>query len=551
MPKPTYIFGHKNPDADAICSAIGYAAYKEAIGEKGFVAARCGNSNARIDAILERFQVPLPVFIGDVTPRLEDIMKTEFWKAAPDSTCAEALQLIDQYDVRSLPVVSEDGRAKGLVSIFDLGEYFTPRISDPLRMRKVRSTITAIARSLKAESIYLHEPDELEELFVRIGAMDIRSFGNFAQKEVSPRQSIIVVGDRWDIQEKSMQLGVRLLVITGNLEIDPEMIERAKEKKVSLIVSPYDSATTSWIIRSASFLDNLFGTEMIKFHREERVRDVQKRIARKYAPLYLVTDSQDHLLGVFSKTDIFKPPTTKIVLVDHNELSQAVSGAGEVEIQEIIDHHRLGNVPTDQPILFINRPVGSTCTIVADRFFSAGLEPSPPIAGVLMAGLISDTLLLSSPTTTDTDRRVLERLAKIADTDPRELADSIFTSGSVILNSEPDKVIQMDCKVYEEGDIRFSVSQVEELGFDNFWSHEETLKKALADYRESENVDFSALLVTDINSQNSLLVVAGEQSLIEGISYPSVTSGEIFDLKGIVSRKKQLIPYLSKLFASS
>ncbi len=551
MPKPTYIFGHKNPDADAICSAIGYAAFKDAIGEKGFEAARCGNSNARIDSILNQFHVPLPIFIGDVTPRLEDVMKTDFWKASPQSTCAEALQLIDQYDVRSLPVVCEDGKAKGLVSIFDLGEYFTPRVSDPLRMRKVRSTITAIARSLKAECIHLHEPDELEELFVRIGAMDIRSFGNFAEKEVSPRQSIIVVGDRWDIQEKSMQLGVRLLVITGSLEIDPEMIERAKEKKVSLIVSPYDSATTSWIIRSASFLDDLFGTEMIKFHREDRVRDVQKRIARKYAPLYLVTDSQDRLLGVFSKTDIFKPPTTKIVLVDHNELSQAVSGAGEVEILEIIDHHRLGNIPTDQPILFINRPVGSTCTIVADRFFKEGLEPSPAIAGILMAGLISDTLLLSSPTATATDKEILDRLAKISNVDPKDLADNIFTSGSVILNSKPEQVIQMDCKVYEEGDTRFSVSQVEELGFNNFWEHETALKEALDHFREAEALRFSALLITDINTQNSLLVVSGEESLIASISYPSVTSGQIFELKGIVSRKKQLIPYLSKLFADS
>jgi len=513
--------------------------------------ARCGNSNARIDTILGRFNVPLPTFIGDVTPRMEDVMRTEFWKAAPNSTCAEALQLIDEHDVRSLPVVDKEGKAKGLVSIFDLGEYFTPRVSDPLRMRKVRSTITAIARSLKAKTVILHDPDKLEELFVRIGAMDIRSFGNFAQKEVSPQQSIIVVGDRWDIQEKSMQLGVRLLVVTGNLDLDDEMIQRAKEKNVSLIISPYDSATTSWIIRSASFLDDLFAPDMIEFHREDRVRDVQKRIARKYAPLYFVTDSDKNLLGVFSKTDIFKPPTTQIVLVDHNELSQAVSGANEVEILEVIDHHRLGNIPTDQPILFINRPVGSTCTIVADLFFKEGLEPPPEIAGILMAGLISDTLFLSSPTTTEVDREILKRLSKIADVDPKDLADNIFSSGSVILNAEPERVIQMDCKIYEEADIRFSVSQVEELGFDNFWDHEDALRSALQSFLDEEKLDFSALLVTDINSQNSLLVVAGSDQLISGISYPSTASTTIFDLKGIVSRKKQLIPYLSKLFSIS
>ncbi len=551
MEKPTYIFGHKNPDADAICSAIGYAAFKKAIGQEGFQPARCGNSNARIDAILKRFQIPLPIFIGDVTPRLDDVMKREFWKASPQSTCAEALQMIDEYDVRSLPIVTEDGTAKGLVSIFDLGEFFTPRVNDPLRMRRVRSTITAIARSLKGNAVHLEDPDKLEDLFVRIGAMDIRSFGNFAQKEVPARQSIIVVGDRWDIQEKSLQLGVRLLVITGDLEIEPDLVERAKEKGVSLITSPYDSATTSWIIRSASFLDNVYGTDMICFHEDEKVRDVQRRISRKYAPLYFVTDPSKKLLGIFSKTDIFKPATTKIVLVDHNELTQAVNGADQVEILEIIDHHRLGNVPTDQPILFINQPVGSTCTIVADKFFREGLEPSPEIAGVLLSGLISDTLMLSGPTTTQTDKEVLERLEKIAGVDARELADSIFSSGSVILNSAPEEVIRMDCKIYEEGEARFSVSQVEELGFDNFWTHESSLKTALREHREKEELDFSALLVTDINKQNSLLVVSGENGYISGISFPHVKSDEIFDLKGIVSRKKQLIPYLSKLFSES
>lgn len=549
MEKPTYIFGHKNPDADAICSAIGYSAFKQAIGQKNFQPARCGNSNARIDAILSRFETPLPTFIGDVTPRLGDVMKTDFWKASPLSTCAEALQMIDEHDVRSLPVVTEDGTAKGLVSIFDLGEFFTPRISDPLRMRRVRSTITAITRSLKAKALYIEDPDNLEDLFVRIGAMDIRSFGNFAQKEVPARQSIIVVGDRWDIQEKSLQLGVRLLVITGNLEVEPEIVERAKKMNVSLITSPYDSATTSWIIRSASFLDDVYGTEIISFHPDEKVRDVQKRISRKYAPLYFVTNTSKQLLGIFSKTDIFRPPTTKIVLVDHNELSQAVSGADQVEILEIIDHHRLGNIPTDQPILFVNQPVGSTCTIVADRFFKEGLEPNPKIAGILMSGLISDTLMLTGPTTTDMDREILKRLEKIANVDAKELADSIFTSGSVILSSPPAEVIEMDCKIYEEGSVRFSVSQVEELGFDNFWNHEAALKEALRTYQESEELDLAALLVTDINRQNSILVVSGTEEFIGGISFPHVQSNEIFDLKGIVSRKKQLIPYLSKLFA--
>lgn len=548
-PSPIHIFGHKNPDADAICSVLGYEAYRHARGEKHYVAARCGNSNARIDMIMERFGLSLPVFIGDVTPRLEDIMTRQVWKIGRYNTCAEALELIDEHDVRALAVVENEDRLIGAVSIFQLGEHFTPRVKEPLRMRRVTTTIDAIVRSLKAQVLNLHQGDVLHEFFVRVGAMDIRSFGSVVgQSSIAPEDSIIIVGDRWDIQEKCLQLGVRLLVITGNLQVEPDMVERARQRNVSLITSPFDSATTSWIIRSASFIETAIDREVIKFSAQDRVRDVQRKISRRYNPLYFVTDTEDKLLGVFSKSDLFRPSGKRIALLDHNELTQAVNGAGEVEIAEIIDHHRLGNIPTDQPILFMNQPVGSTCTIVADLFHRDGMQPSPAIAGVLMAGIISDTLNLTGPTTTPRDGELLSWLSTIAGEDANKLADAIFSSGSILLSETPARVIETDCKVYEEGEVRFSVSQIEELGFDNFWAREGEIFEALESYRESEKLMFSSLLVTDINRQNSLLVVAGGAEVAQLISYPAVVKDRIFDLAGIVSRKKQVIPYLASLF---
>jgi manganese-dependent inorganic pyrophosphatase len=235
------------------------------------------------------------------------------------------------------------------------------------------------------------------------------------------------------------------------------------------------------------------------------------------------------------------------VLVDHNELTQAVPGADEVTITEIIDHHRLGPMATPQPILFINEPVGSTCTIVADLFRRHGLKPTPDLAGLMMAGLISDTLLLQSPTSTPKDAEVLAWLESHAKIKRQALADLIFSSGSVILASPPDKVIRSDFKVYEEDEVRFAVSQVEELGFDNFWSHAKAMTKALADLRADEKLAFACLLVTDINTQNSLMLVQGDPEFIRRISYTHVQQDEIFDLPGVVSRKKQLIPYLTSL----
>jgi manganese-dependent inorganic pyrophosphatase len=548
MPDPIYILGHKNPDADAICSALAYEAFKHAIGQTEYVAARCGNSNARIDAILERFKIPLPLFLGDVTPRVENIMHRNVLSVNKNSTCAEALELIDQHDIRALPVVDDKGKLEGLVSIFQLGEFFIPKPKEPRAMRRVHTSITSIIRSLDAEVLHSENSDVSEELFVRIGAMDIRSFGNHHKEQGLPSdKSIIIVGDRWDIQERSLQLGVRLLVITGGLEVDPDVVTRAKERNVSLIVSPYDSATTSLIIRTATYINDLIEREVQCFPPGDRISSVRRRIANSNYPLYMVQNDRKELIGVFSKSDILRPSKTRIALVDHNELGQAIDGASEVQITEILDHHRLGNIPTEQPILFINRPVGSTCSIVADLFRSRSLTPTPGIAGVMMAGIISDTLLLNSPTTTPLEGELLDWLGPIAGIEPKELADLIFTAGSLIVNNSPEQVVRSDCKIYDEGEIRYSVSQIEELGFDNFWNKESELAKALSEYQQEEELLFSFLLVTDINSQNSLLVVAGTDEVKEAISYPRRRQSNVYELKGIVSRKKQLIPYISTM----
>ncbi len=552
MTEPIHIFGHKNPDADAICSAIGYEAYKHAIGQNEYNAARCGNSNARIDAILERFQVPLPPFIGDVTPRLKSIMNTQPQTVSRHHTCAEALERIDQYDLRTLPVLDSEGVLEGAISFFQLGEFFIPKPLTPRDMRRVHTSISAIVRSLGAEVLHSQREDDLEELYVRIGAMDIRSFGQYHIQEGTPAEnSIIIVGDRWDIQERCLQLGVRLLVITGGLEVEPEVIERARQANVSLIVSPFDSASTAWIIRTATFVDQLVRSEVPCFSPEERIRTIKGRIAEQNDPLYMVIDESRRLLGVFSKSDILRPSATRIALVDHNELGQAVDGASEVSITEIIDHHRIGNIHSDQPILFINRPVGSTCSIIADLFRSDGLTPSPPIAGILMAGILSDTLFLNSPTTTPLEAELLDWLGPIAGEEPKALADLIFSSGSVIINQSADEVICSDCKTYDEGEIHYSVSQIEELGFNNFWEKADTLERELETYRASTNLLFSFLLVTDINTQDSLLVVAGDEAVLSQINYPRFGKSNIYDLKGIVSRKKQLMPYISTLLKTS
>ncbi len=545
---PTYIIGHKNPDADAICSAIAYAAFKEAKGIPGFVAARCGNSNARIDTILQRFKQPLPLYISDVTPRVRDLMIDNVVAVSSNATCAEALELIDKHDVRLLPVITDDRQVVGTISIIQLGSHFIPKVNELREMRRVSSSLSQIVRALRGKPIYTKDAEKNEDLYVRIGAMDVRSFGKFSESEgILPKQSVVIVGDRWDIQQRSIQIGVRALVVTGNLPVDEEVIQQAREAEVSLIVSPYDSATTAWVIRTASSVDRLIDRKFSSVSPDLRIADLRRKVASTSALAYMVLNDEGKLIGILSKTDILKSVKTRLVLVDHNEMTQAVTGAQEVTIAEIIDHHRLGSLNTQQPILFINEPVGSTCTIVADLFRREGLTPSPEIAGIMMGGIISDTLHLNSPTSTEKDAFVLGWLSRIAGVDSKDLADAIFSSGSVILANSPDKVIRSDFKIYDEDHVRFAVSQVEELGFGNFWKHAKPLCAALERMRASEGLAFACLLVTDINSQNSLLLVKGDADFISRISYAHVEKDEIFDLPGIVSRKKQLIPYIGSL----
>jgi manganese-dependent inorganic pyrophosphatase len=544
----TYVIGHRNPDADAICSAIAYAAYKEARGEAGHLAARCGNSNARIDTILERFRQPLPVYLSDVWPRVRDLMKTDVVSVPENATCAEALELIDTNDVRFLPVVDSGGKVVGTISLPHLGGVFIPRVNSPKLMRQVYGNLRNIARALKATVIHSVEDSRVEDFYVRLGTMDIRSFWKISELDGIPaKQSLIIVGDRRDIQLRAIELGLRGIILTSGLSIDPDVLQKAKEAGVSVISSPYDSATTAWVVRTASGIERVIDRTFGSVGPDARISEIRRKMATLAASALMVLGDDGRMLGVLSKSDILKPVRTKLVLVDHNETSQAVSGAEDVTITEIIDHHRLGSMNTPNPILFINEPVGSTCTIVAGLFRTAGITPAPEIAGIMMSGLISDTLHLNSPTTTPKDAEILAWLSGIAGEDPRALAEVIFASGSVIQANTPEAIVQADHKVYEEEGVRFSVSQVEELGFSNFWNRSKSIASALDELRKRERLALAALLVTDINTQNSLLLAKGDPEIIERITYAHVEKDEIFDLPGIVSRKKQLIPYLTSL----
>jgi manganese-dependent inorganic pyrophosphatase len=538
-----FVIGHRNPDTDAICSAIGYAEFKRRTGMPEAVAARCGDTNDRINFVLDTFGVPSPRFVADVSPKVRDVMHAEVLSVTPDATAAEALGLMDEHDIRVLLVLDATGKCCGLLSLFKLSKFLFPAANRLVDSRRVFSSLNNLAKTLGGKLLTGHEAGREEELVLMIGAMKIESFAQRLET-LQPEKMAVVVGDRSNIQELAIRVGVRVLIVTGGFAVEPHILEAARKNGVSVIASPHDTSTTASLCRSAVAIRHMINEQFLSFRADAPLSAVKTEAASSGFAAFPITDEDGRTVGVLSKADFLKPVDRKLILVDHNELSQAVQGAEEVEILEIIDHHRLGALTTQQPILFRNEPVGSTSTIVADCFFRENVELPKSIAGLLLAGLVSDTLNLTSPTTTARDREILPRLEKIAGVNAREFTDKLFASGSLLTLKPAPQAIKTDAKEYRENGSTFSVAQIEEVGFDQFWKRKDELLAALEDYRRGRNYLFSALMVTDVVGQESLMLVAGKKEFVAKIDYPEPQPG-VFELHNVVSRKKQLLPYLT------
>jgi manganese-dependent inorganic pyrophosphatase len=540
------VIGHRNPDTDSICSAIGYAEFKRRMGMTNVVAARCGDTNERIDFVLRHFGVPAPKFVADVSPKIRDVMETNVISVPPNATVAEALGVMDDRNIRVVPVLNEDQTCEGLISVFKMSKFFFPAPNRLFDSRRVRASVRNLACTLSARTMLEFDADKEEDLVLMVGAMSLQAFAE--RLPLYPREKLIViVGDRQEIQQLAISEGVRVLVVTGGLVVSKEMEDLARDKKVSLLISPHDSATTAMLSRAAIMVTHMMHDRFLAFREDESLSMAKPIATASNFQAFPVLDQKKRMVGILSKSDFLRKVERQLILVDHNELSQAVHGATEVEILEVLDHHRVG-LTTQQPILFRNEPVGSTCTIVAEAFIHRRIEMPDEIAGLLLAGLISDTLNLTSPTTTQRDVEMLQILEVMAGVNAREFTEKLFSSGSLLVLKPASQAINTDCKEYVEQGRTFTAAQIEEIGFDQFWKKKKEVLRALEEFRDQKKAFFSALLVTDVVTQVSLLVVAGPKEFLEKIGYPEVEPG-IYELEGVVSRKKQLLPYLTHSLA--
>jgi manganese-dependent inorganic pyrophosphatase len=420
----------------------------------------------------------------------------------------------------------------------------------PLGDRRVHTSLDRV-RAVLGASVECGERLDSEEDLVILVAASSQQTNADGLTRLGTEHVLVVVGDRPDIHRQVVEKGVRAVLLTGGFGFDLDLVRLARERGVALLRCTQDTATTVGLIRCSRRVSDVVDPSFQSFSSGDLVPHIVAAIQNSTQPLFPVLhETTGRLFGVFSKSDLVELPRTRLILVDHNEYSQAVTGADEAEILEVIDHHRLsGNLVSREPLRFINEPVGSTSTIVAQFFRVSDLRPSRETAVCLMAGLISDTLKLSSPTTTETDRRLLPWLAEIAGLDIDEFTRGFFEAGSILRELPPAAVIGTDRKEYVEAGWRVSISQIEELGLETFDEREKELQEALASLRTERTLDFACLLVTDITRHRSLLLTEGDQRITDALNYPRLRKG-IFDLEGVVSRKKQFFPYLSNHLAN-
>ena len=410
-----------------------------------------------------------------------------------------------------------------------------------------------VARILEADVVHLSGNSEDEQDFLMMVAGSSEPVMQERISRLPKEQLLTITGDRVGVQLHAVEAGVRCLVITSGFRPSEAIIHAAGKNGTSILVTDRDTASTTQLIRGARSIQSAVSTEFLSFSPETKLQAIKEKLkSNRDQVLFPVCDTEtNRLIGVFSRADLVNPERPRLILVDHNEFSQAVTVADDADIIEVLDHHRLsGNLVTKEPIQFINKTVGSTCTIVGSAFRGYQIEPSRSIAICICAGIISDTLNLTSPTTTEEDRAVLEWASGLAGIDVAKFKEDFFSACSVLRSSNIAEAVGSDRKEFEESGYRISISQVEEIGFDYFWPAREALQEELRNLIKEQNLDLACLMITDITLNDSILLIEAPVEIRQKIGYPRKDS-HLFVLKGVVSRKKQLFPFIGSLLAEN
>ena len=537
MSRPLYVIGHRNPDTDSICSAIGYAHLKQALGEAA-VPARAGKINSETRFELEKFGVEIPLLIADLYPRAKDIMSPVAITLLPDETLQELGQRMKESEAKSAAVVDEKGLLLGMVSLGDLARRYFEELEMP-DLASAGVSLRAILKVLNGKIEVAGEIDKIVRGKIWIAAAKAETF-----KRLIKAGDIALVGDREEEQLTLIECGIDLLVITGNANASNSVRAAAAERGALIFRTRFDTYTAARLVNQSIPVRSIMQQNVVAFKPADLVSDIRDITVRTRFRNYPVAEN-GKIIGMINRDRLIVPERERVVLVDHNEKTQAVEGIEEAHIVEIIDHHRLGGLETGEPIFIRHDPVGSTSTIVAFMHWHRNVEIPPQIAGLLLAGVISDTLFFRSPTATAQDRNAAERLAGIAGVELQSFGMEVLRAGSRFTDMQPEEIIRYDLKEFQIGEYRVSISQVSVMGAAELLVERvESLQAALAVVRQKDGYDLALLMLTDVLNETTHLLYAGKPVGLLRSAFGEEDAASVFVLPGTLSRKKQVVPPL-------
>lgn len=543
MREVVYITGHKNPDTDSIMSAIAYADLKNRLGEVKAIPIRLGKLNPESRFVLDYFGVKPPKIKESMQLQVKDLDIDKGNIIDPSIAIRNAWDIFQMGDANSLSVVDAEGKIVGIASLSNITRAYMDVWDDKILGRS-ETPIDNIIDVLSAKIINLPTNPRKYDGKMTVFAMNESDDTNL--EEIVIEGDIIISGNRDDYYEYLLNKKIALLILTHGAAMNEEMIDLARKNNVTVLSTEYNSFMTARLLPMTIPISHVMTTDnIVYFTTEDSLDQVREAMAKSRFRSYPVVDSSEKIVGSISRYHLISSDKKKLILVDHNERNQSIDDIEEAEIQEIIDHHRVANILTTGPVFFRAEPVGSTATIISEMYLESGIRPSKQIAGILCAAIISDTLLFRSPTTTETDKRILDRMSKIADLNPEEFADKMFRAATSLKGKSAGDLVEGDVKTFNIAGEDFRVGQVMTMNPEELTPIMEDLKTLMAEKIKAKNESTFVLVLTDIFNERSELLVVGEHFESIKQEFGDLKESGTINAPGVLSRKKQVIPRIT------
>ena len=539
----TIVIGHKNPDTDSICSAICYAALKSKITGNEYVAGRAGHVNEETQYVLNYFHVEAPQLIESVKTQVKDIEIRATKGVDRNISLKKAWNLMQDAHVVTLPAVSEKGVLEGLITVGDITKSYM-NVLDSSILSKAHTQYKNILETLEGAMVVGDENDYFDQGKVLIAAANPDMMEYYISEH-----DLVILGNRYESQLCAIEMEADCIIVCEGAAVSMTIRKLAQEHGCTVMTTPYDAYTAARLINQSMPIGHFMKTEdLITFEDSDCIDDVKEVMASKRHRDFPVLDKDGKYLGMISRRNLLGAKGKQIILVDHNEKNQAVDGLENADIQEIIDHHKLGTVETISPVFFRNQPVGCTATIVYQMYHENNVEIDKATAGMLCSAIISDTLLFRSPTCTPIDKMAATELARIAEIDMDRYAADMFSAGSNLRGKSNDEIFYQDFKLFNSGKTSYGVGQISSLNADELVELKERLLPFLKKPHEEHGVDMIFFMLTNILTESTSLLCEGEgaEALIRTAFHMEEAGADdeanVVELPGVVSRKKQLIP---------